>query len=88
MDGHNIFAVREGMKVAKKYAVENGPLCVEMKTYRYHGHSMSDPGVTYRSRDDVSNIRKTKDCINYIKQLILDNKCASEDELKVNGNIY
>mmetsp|Transcript_21561 Transcript_21561/g.18590 ORF Transcript_21561/g.18590 Transcript_21561/m.18590 type:complete len:317 (+) Transcript_21561:76-1026(+) len=67
IDGHNVFAVREGMRFAKKYAIENGPVCIEMKTYRYHGHSMSDPGVTYRTREDVSNIRKTKDCVNYIK---------------------
>ena len=72
------------MRFAKKYAIENGPVCIEMKTYRYHGHSMSDPGVTYRTREDVSNIRKTKDCVNYIKQLLLDNKCATEDDIKVN----
>ena len=41
------------MKWAKKYVVENGPLFIEFNTYRYHGHSMSDPGITYRTHEEV-----------------------------------
>ena len=52
--------VRETMKFLKKYCVENGPAFLEVLTYRYHGntnmqyyigHSMSDPGITYRTRE-------------------------------------
>jgi len=53
IEGQNILNVREAMKFAGKYAVENGPILVEMATYRYHGHSMSDPGTTYRTKDEV-----------------------------------
>lgn len=50
-DGNNLFHIRETMRFAKKYALENGPLFLEFMTYRYHGHSMSDPGTTYRTRE-------------------------------------
>lgn len=43
---------------------------------------MSDPGVTYRKKTEIDEYRKTKDCILLIKQLIVDNKVASEEDLK------
>lgn len=70
--------VREAMKWAKNYALENGPLFVEFSTYRYHGHSMSDPGVTYRTRDEINEVRKNRDPIEVVRKMILDNKWAEE----------
>lgn len=76
--------MREGARFAKEYAIKNGPIFIEAHTYRYHGHSMSDPGISYRTREEVQEIRKTKDPIGFIKIIILDNKVATEEQLKVN----
>ena len=51
------------MTFAKQWSIKNGPLYIEIKGYRYHGHSMSDPGLSYRTREEVMEHRKTKDCI-------------------------
>jgi pyruvate dehydrogenase E1 component alpha subunit len=80
---NNVFAVREIYKWGKKYCTDgNGPLFYELKTYRYHGHSMSDPGITYRSREEVNEYRKTQDPILVVKNIILENNVATEKDLK------
>lgn len=80
--GNDLYEVREVVKFAKKYATENGPIALNCITYRYHGHSMSDPGITYRTRDEVSEYRKTKDCIKIMKTRLLENDVLSEKEIK------
>lgn len=82
MEGQNVLAVREAIKFAGKHAVETGPICIEMSTYRYHGHSMSDPGITYRSKDEIANIRATRDPIEICRKMLLDLGWAQEAELK------
>jgi pyruvate dehydrogenase E1 component alpha subunit len=82
IEGQNILSVRETMKWAGAYAVKNGPIMIEMSTYRYHGHSMSDPGISYRSKDEVAMIRKTRDPIEICREIILENNWAAESELK------
>lgn len=59
----------------------NGPILLEMKTYRYRGHSMSDP-AKYRSKEEVEEYKENRDPINKIREHILKNKYATEEELK------
>jgi len=83
IDGMNVLAVKEGMRFAKDYCGNgNGPLYIEMMTYRYHGHSMSDPGTTYRNREEIAFTRSTRDPIAFIKTSIVDAGFADEAELK------
>lgn len=83
INGMNVLACKRGMEFVKNYCTsDNGPIYVEFDTYRYHGHSMSDPGTTYRTRDEVSTVRQAKDPIENVKKLLLDNGLATAEELK------
>ena len=74
--------VRETIKWTKQYCLENGPMFIEYLTYRYHGHSMSDPGVTYRTRDEIKHVRDYRDPILLVKHMLIENSWATEKELK------
>ncbi|XP_048318834.1 pyruvate dehydrogenase E1 component subunit alpha, mitochondrial [Ziziphus jujuba] len=82
VDGMDVLAVKQVCKFAKEHALKNGPLILEMDTYRYHGHSMSDPGSTYRTRDEISGVRQERDPIERVRKLILAHDLATEKELK------
>ena len=88
VDGNDVFAVREIMKWSKNYCIGEGPLFMEMMTYRYHGHSMSDPGLTYRTRDEVTERRKQGDPLVRLKKIILDNKLGTEEEIQVTISLF
>lgn len=79
----DIFAVKQAVKWAKDWTVSGkGPLVMEVATYRYGGHSMSDPGTTYRTREEIQNIRSTSDPIAHLRKIILEQGVATEAELK------
>lgn len=82
IDGQNILVVREIFKWAKQWSIENGPLWIEIMTYRYHGHSMSDPGISYRNREEVTQVRNFNDPIEKVKGMLLENGEISEKEIE------
>lgn len=82
VNGMDLLAVRTAVQWARQHALENGPVILEMDTYRYQGHSMSDPGTTYRTREEIQDIRKTRDPIALLKMFIIEQDMASEEQLK------
>jgi pyruvate dehydrogenase E1 component alpha subunit len=82
VDGMDVLAVREATRYARQHALAHGPILLEMQTYRYVGHSMSDPGTAYRSREEVAGVRTAKDPIERHRKRILDSQLATVEELK------
>ena len=82
VDGMDVLAVKAAAQKAADYARSGeGPYILEMKTYRYRGHSMSDP-AKYRTRDEVDEVRKTRDPIDHVQELLEKHGWADEAALK------
>ena len=82
VDGMNLFEVREAAEWAVAHARSGkGPVLLHMKTYRYRGHSMSDPGK-YRSKEEVEKVRQENDPIEKIRNYLLDQNFTNEAQLK------
>src|SRR4249920_3141074 len=88
VDGMDVRAVKAaGEKAAAWCRSGKGPYILEMLTYRYRGHSMSDP-AKYRTREEVDEVRTHHDPIDMARQRILDRKFANEDALKkIDGEV-
>ncbi len=82
VDGMDVLAVKAaGEKAVAHCRAGNGPYILEVNTYRYRGHSMSDP-AKYRTREEVQEMREKRDAIEHVRTMLLDGKHASEDDLK------
>jgi pyruvate dehydrogenase E1 component alpha subunit len=82
VDGMDVLAVKAaGEKAVAHCRAGNGPYILEMMTYRYRGHSMSDP-AKYRTREEVEKMRSEKDAIEHVRDLLLQGGLASDDDLK------
>ena len=78
----DVLEVRQAAEVAFAHVRGgNGPVLMELNTYRYRGHSMSDP-AKYRTREEVQKMRDERDAIEHVRQLLLQGGHASEDDLK------
>jgi pyruvate dehydrogenase E1 component alpha subunit len=82
VDGMNVLSVREAALEALDHARSGkGPMVLEVRTYRFRGHSMSDP-AKYRTKEEVERMRQQSDPIENLRRLILDSSLANEDALK------
>ncbi|KAJ8611523.1 hypothetical protein MRB53_037930 [Persea americana] len=99
VNGMDVLAVKAAVQYGKEHTVSGkGPLVFEYVTYRYGGHSMSDPGTTYRvctpyfptiptltsvqTREEIQRMRSTQDPIAGLKQKLIDWGVTTEEELK------
>ena len=81
VDGMDVVAVREAGIKAVEHAKTKGPIILEMKTYRYRGHSMSDP-AKYRTREEIDEVRTTRDPIDHLKATLEKEGLGDEESLK------
>jgi pyruvate dehydrogenase E1 component alpha subunit len=82
VDGMDVMAVREaGMKAVQHVREGKGPILLEMKTYRYRGHSMSDP-AKYRSKEEVEDYKGNHDPIENLKAIMVKEGTITEDAFK------
>jgi pyruvate dehydrogenase E1 component alpha subunit len=82
VDGMDVVAVRDaGRRAAERVRAGEGPMLLELKTYRYRGHSMSDP-AKYRTKEEVDEFKTRRDPIEHVKKLLIDAGNATEESLK------
>ena len=82
VDGMDVLKVREaGLLAAEHCRAEKGPFILEMNTYRYRGHSMSDP-AKYRTREEVQKMRSERDPIDTLRKKLIDTFDTTEEALK------
>ena len=83
VDGMDVVAVRDaGKKAAAHCRAGKGPYILEIKTYRYRGHSVSDP-AKYRTREEVQRMRAQRDPIEAVRTLLVSQKHSTEEEIKI-----
>jgi pyruvate dehydrogenase E1 component alpha subunit len=83
VDGMDVLAVREAARWARKYCLEgNGPIVLELDTYRFVGHTVGEPGIGYRSQEEINEMRKARDPISHFREKIISEQLVHEDDIK------
>ncbi|THD24519.1 Pyruvate dehydrogenase E1 component subunit alpha mitochondrial [Fasciola hepatica] len=83
VDGMDVLTVREATRFAREWCLSGkGPILIEAETYRYHGHSMSDPGTSYRTREEVQSVRRGRDPISLFQKRVTEAQLCSDEEIK------
>lgn len=78
-----VIDVREAVRFSRDYALRNGPIIIELVTYRYFGHSMSDPGIGYRTREEIKTIQTEQDPITTFNKLVVEKDLMTEQDVQV-----
>lgn len=81
VNGMNLLDIYEAAQWALEHARQKGPALLHIKTYRYRGHSMSDP-AKYRTKEEVETYKQEHDPIDFLRNLLIDHNFLSEEELK------
>jgi pyruvate dehydrogenase E1 component alpha subunit len=82
VDGMDVATVKDaGERALASVRAGNGPMILEMRTYRYRGHSMSDP-AKYRTREEVQDVREHRDPIELVRKHLIEGGHATDEELK------
>lgn len=82
IDGMDVLAVQEGTRWAKQHCTSGkGPVVIEFDSYRYMGHSMSDPDSQYRSKNDIQTVKNERDCVKKMKEFMVSEGIMTEDEM-------
>jgi pyruvate dehydrogenase E1 component alpha subunit len=87
VDGMDVRAVKAAGEMAVQWCREGkGPYILEMQTYRYRGHSMSDP-AKYRTREEVEKVRHDQDPIEQVRNRLLEMKVSEQDLKKIDAEV-
>lgn len=81
VNGQCSFEMREAFAFAKEYALNNGPIIINVVTYRYQGHSMSDPGTTYRIKEMHDAWKNERDPVKNLRTFLIENQIKTEEEI-------
>jgi len=82
VNGMNVLDVKSAFKYAREHAITKGPILLELETYRYYGHSMSDPDTTYRTKDEIQHMRESTDPINSFAHTLVSAGVITDEEVK------
>ncbi len=80
IDGMDLFTLKEEFTLAADQVRKNGPMLLELNTYRYRGHSMSDP-AKYRTKEEVETCKTERDPIDSVSAYMLEHKIVSQSDL-------